>query len=504
MSHSFLRRFVAVSLALILPSGQIVPAFAVPTDSSASNWTRYKAEHLARKTLFAATPATVNALFSAGSATAAVDLLFSNANGPDRSAFQSEMAALTATGFNWGDGGHMSKYYQYRLARDPYEAKAKFWLLFEDIFAVNQNGSSITYRDVQDLHDLLYSHTLGNYQTMVKRVLHNNGNPGDYAQGKFLDLLDQADKRYPNENYARELLQLFLMGEYEPGMSKDAGDPRNYEESDVAALAKILTGFRSDSMTHSVSYDSAYHNTSTGVVFLSGASLANFPFYDTASGTLNLATMEVSIFGNNGLADNAIDYIFAKRSRQIALFLADRIFRFYSHGNPSRSDIDTLANVIEANSFDLLPSLKAFLSSDALYSEASMNSLSYKTPVELTIGTAKMLHADSPSSIDPMLNDTSLLSRFGWTPYFPGSVFGRDGFDDNAKWYTTYLQNQWMTYANRIAYVTSTGSYSISDFLPEATYPILSQTVVTTSTGNAFTGTVELPTGTFDVTPALS
>lgn len=294
------------------------------------------------------------------------------------------------------------------------------------------------------------------------------------------------------------------MGEYEPGMSKDAGDPRNYEESDVAALAKILTGFRSDSVTHEVYYDPSRHNTSTGVTFLSGASSANFPFYDTASGTLDLGAMEAPILGNNGLADNAVDYVFAKRSRQIALFLADRIFRFYAHGNPTRSELDVLASTIEGNSFELLPSVKAFLSSDALYSEASMNSLSYKNPVELTIGTAKLLHAASPSPVDPMLNDTSLLSRFGWSPYFPGSVFGRDGFDDNAKWYTTYLQNQWITYANRIAYVTSTGSYSISEFLPSATYPITSPTVVSTSTGNAFTGSVSLPTGTFDITPALT
>lgn len=220
--RSFFKSVLAVSLAVILPGVQIFPAYAVATDGTAANWTREKAEHLARKALFAATPSMVESLHAAGSATAAVNLLFPDAQGPDRSAFDAEMATLTASGFNWGDGGSMYKYYQYRLARDPYEAKAKFALLFEDIFSVNANGSSIAYRDVRDLHDLLYSHSLGNYKTMVKRVLHNNGAPGDYAQGKFLDLLDQSDKRYPNENYARELLQLFLMGEYEPGESKDA------------------------------------------------------------------------------------------------------------------------------------------------------------------------------------------------------------------------------------------------------------------------------------------
>jgi uncharacterized protein (DUF1800 family) len=53
------------------------------------------------------------------------------------------------------------------------------------------------------------------------------------------------------------------MGEYKPGESKELGSIRNYEESDVAALAKILTGLKSDPTTHTVSYDPAKHNTST-------------------------------------------------------------------------------------------------------------------------------------------------------------------------------------------------------------------------------------------------
>ncbi len=460
---TLLRRLAAVTLALLLPSGQIVPAFAVSTDGTAANWTREKAEHLARKALFAATPAMVDSLYSAGSASAAAALLFPDANGPDRTLFDAEISNLTASGFNWGDGGHMNRLYHYRLARDPYEAKAKLSLLFEDIFSVN-NGSNISYRDVKDLHDLLFRESLGNYKAMVKKVLFN-GVSGDYAEGKFLDLLDQSDKRYPNENYARELLQLFLMGEYEPGESKENGDPRNYEETDVAALAKILTGFRSDPNTHVVTYDPAYHNTSTGVVFLSGSANDAFPFYDSASGTLDLGLMDDSVLGNNGLADNTIDYVFSKRATEISLFVADRLFRFYVHNDPTRGQLDALASVLRSNSFELLPTIRFLLASDAPYSDASMNAVTYKNPVELTVGTLKLLHAGD-SSIDPLLSDTSLLSRFNWTPYFAGSVFGRDGFDDNAKWYSTYLQNQWISYANRIAYSTATGSFDLSQFVP--------------------------------------
>lgn len=59
------------------------------------------------------------------------------------------------------------------------------------------------------------------------------------------------------------------MGEYYPTESKENGDVRNYEEADVQALAKILTGFVSNATTHKVSYDPTKHNTSSGVTFLS-------------------------------------------------------------------------------------------------------------------------------------------------------------------------------------------------------------------------------------------
>jgi hypothetical protein len=114
------------------------------------------------------------------------------------------------------------------------------------------------------------------------------------------------------------------------------------------------------------------------------------------------------------------------RERAISLFLADRICRFYSHGNPSRSELDTFAARIVANDFEILPSVKWFLSSDMMYSDLAMNGIYYKNPLELTIGTVKMLHWNAPGQIDSLLRDGSLLSRFNWSPYFPGSVFGRE------------------------------------------------------------------------------
>jgi hypothetical protein len=55
----------------------------------------------------------------------------------------------------------MYNYYLTKKAFDPYEAKAKFFLIFEDTFSVNNsNSKDITYLDIENTHNLLYSHTL--------------------------------------------------------------------------------------------------------------------------------------------------------------------------------------------------------------------------------------------------------------------------------------------------------------------------------------------------------
>jgi len=62
------------------------------------------------------------------------------------------------------------------LALDPYEAKAKLSLLWYDVFAVNREGD-VRNADIVDQQRLLYSHTLGNYKTMVQRHMFNNSTP---------------------------------------------------------------------------------------------------------------------------------------------------------------------------------------------------------------------------------------------------------------------------------------------------------------------------------------
>ena len=212
--------------------------------------------------------------------------------------------------------------------------------------------------------------------------------------------------------------------------------------------------------------------------------------------------MVAPIGGNNGLGDNTIDYIFAMREEAISLFLADRLYRLYVEGKPSRTDLDAFTVQIRNNNFELLPSVKWLLSSDMMFSDKSMNSLTYKNPLELTIGTIKLLHKDSPNTLDPMLLDTNLLGRINWSPFFPGSVFGRDGFDDNAKFYSSYTQNQWISYTSRVAFDTASGSYLLSELIPATSVEISSPTAISSSTGNTYTGSLVISTAQLNLSAA--
>ncbi|MDD2907278.1 MAG: DUF1800 family protein [Candidatus Gracilibacteria bacterium] len=438
-----LRKIISffVLISLIGNNFFFFKSYAYETNGANNPWTYEKANHLARKAVFGIDGDNVKQLYQAGSAENAVNLLFPSIIGPDRTDFENKLNnIISGTGFSITNADNMRSYYIVKKGYDPYPAKAKLFTLFEDIFSVFVNTSSdINYIDVENTHDMLYSHTLGNYKEMIKRNLYNNGNPGDYSLGKFLDLFNQTNPKYPNENYAREILQLFLMLEYIPSESEKNGNTKNYNDADVAALSKIIMGFESDENTHMVTYNNAI-NTNTKINFLDGnlKSGDSFPFYNETTGEIDVQLLKTPIAGNNGLADNIIDYIFSKREYAISMFLADKLYRFYVAENPTRQELDTISSKIISNNFDIYNTVKWLLASDMMYSDKSMNTIIYKNPLELSIGTANIF------GLNPENIRIWSLINLGWNPYYPPNIFGRDGFDNNGAFFTAYTETQWV------------------------------------------------------------
>lgn len=62
--------------------------------------------------------------------------------------------------------------------------------------------------------------------------------------------------------------------------------------------------------------------------------------------------------------------------------------------------METIANYIESQNFDLLATIKWLLVQDIMYSDEAMNATLYYNPLELSIGMYKLLHANDPNTLD--------------------------------------------------------------------------------------------------------
>lgn len=373
-----------------------------------------KAEYLARRVLLDPTPADVARLSTASSVADAVTMLFAAPSATETAAYQSGVKALTATASTYANPVAFSDVaYTYQLVHDPNQAQLKLYYLWETVFSVDaqDKDEGITYGDVGKLHDTLYADATGSYLTMLEDVQTN------YALDRYLNLT-QSKANNPNENFSRELMQLFMMGASTPLDPTDTNP--NYTEADVNQLAHILTGY-TGTPDHQIKFNPAQHYTGT-TSFLGSA------FNDPA---------------------HVIQYIASKRSQQISLFLASKLMTYYVSETPSAADLTSFASVIEKNNFQILPSLTWLLSSDIMFRPQYMQADHYKTPLELVASYYSTLYGRNNYSVTP---NGTVLGALNFAPYLPGSVFGRDGFNSNALFYSGTILNSWVSNNYRLVH----------------------------------------------------
>ena len=389
-------------------------AFVLHDTNVAPHLGTTKAEYLARRVLLDPTPADVARLSAASSAADAVSLLFAPPSSAETAAYQSGMKALEATAGRYPTPAAFSDVaYTYRLAHDPDQARLKLSYLWENVFSVDaqDKDEGITYGDVGTLHDLLYADATGSYLSMLESVQTN------YALDRYLNLTDSKAAN-PNENFSRELMQLFMMGAYTPLDTADAHP--NYSEADVNALAYILTGYVA-TPDHQIQFRPTQHDNGTKT-FL-GAT-----FNDPS---------------------HVIQYIASQRSQQMSLFLASKLMHYYLSDAPSGEDLTAFASVIEKNKFQILPSLTWLLRSDIMFRPQYMQADRDKTPLELVASYYSTLYGRNDYSVAP---DGSVLAALNFAPYLPGSVFGRDGFNTNALFYSGTILNSWVRSSYRLTH----------------------------------------------------
>ena len=129
-------------------------------------------------------------------------------------------------------GAIVSGWWWYNAINCP-NLKYKMSHFLSTCFTVEMSGSG-TPTEFYDYIRLLLFYSYGNYKTLAKKMTLNNS---------MLTYLNNTtnSKTAPNENYAREFLELFTIGK---GPQIGAGNYTNYTEADIVQAARVLTGFR--------------------------------------------------------------------------------------------------------------------------------------------------------------------------------------------------------------------------------------------------------------------
>ena len=272
----------------------------------------------------------------------------------------------------------MRKWWLKRMIETPRPLEEKMTLFWHGHFASGNRTVQDSYHMLVQ-NQLLRRHATGSFAELAYRIIR------DPAMLKYLDA-DDNRKRSPNENLARELMELFVLGE-----------GRGYSEADIKEGARALTGFtfRDDS----------------------------FEFRDS-----DHDDGEKSILGRSGShhGDDFVRILLSQRA--CSEFVCGKLYRFFVDDSPVPASpaapavIAAMAAQLRAQQYQLKPVLRSLFQSAHFYDPRVRGSV-IKSPVQLVAQAVRGLQAH-PRSLATL---ASGLEFMGQDLFQPPSVKGWDG-----------------------------------------------------------------------------
>jgi uncharacterized protein (DUF1800 family) len=221
---------------------------------------------------------------------------------------------------------------------------------------INTNSARVFYRYFKLFRD----NALGNFKTFIRSI--------STEPGMMYYLNNQANTATaPDENFARELMELFTLG-------KD--DPNNtYTQNDVVEAAKVLTGWRVQNL-----------NTANPVTnFLSGSHKTGNKFF---SSFFSNTIIPGALPAGAGELDQLINMIFAKNT-EVSKYICRRLYRYFVYydidANIETNVLTPLAQTFVANGWNILPVLKQLFKSEHFFDMANRGAY-IKSPFDLVAG----------------------------------------------------------------------------------------------------------------------
>jgi uncharacterized protein (DUF1800 family) len=250
----------------------------------------------------------------------------------------------------------------------PDQLRARIAFAWSEIFVISNIAPNLDPWAMASYMDLLNRNAFGNYRQLLEEVtLHP-------AMGFYLDMLksrkeDPATGRHPNENYAREVLQLFSIGlvqldiEGTPVPGTDGKPVPTYDEDVVQGFAKAFSGW---------SFGGA--DTSDPKAFLKAKANWTIPMQawpsqhsEAAKRLLNGVTLPPYQTPETDLKQ-ALDNIFYHPN--VGPFICQRLLQRLVTSNPSRGQVQRCATTFNDNGFGERGNLKAVIRAILLDAEA--------------------------------------------------------------------------------------------------------------------------------------
>ena len=261
----------------------------------------------------------------------------------------------------------IKKWWLYRMSHTPRPLEEKLTLFWHGHFAT-ANYKVDKPRWMWQQNETLRTHALGNFRTLLAAVSRDPA---------MLVWLDGGENRKgkPNENYGRELLELFTLG---------AGG--GYTEADVKECARAFTGWQLDRDADTFKFNPGEHDD--GVKTFLGQ-----------TGAFN--------------GDDILDVIVKHPST--AHFVCSKLFKFFVHETPSAAEIKPLTKAYFESGYDIRAVMTALLMSPSFYSDTALHS-KMKSPIEYIVTALRTLDAPFSATNNNLLGSGRTMGQELFNP----------------------------------------------------------------------------------------
>jgi hypothetical protein len=252
-----------------------------------------------------------------------------------------------------GDAGtwyrELTYWWYNRMVTEGINMQEKMVLFLHNHFSCERDKVNYPQYMYQQ-NQLFRKFAFGNFKQLVKEVS---------IDPTMLIYLDGNNSRGtgPNENYGRELMELFTLG------------IGNYTENDIKQAAKVLSGWQVKGLT--AAFDPTRWHKETSITIFGKAAQYN--------------------------VNSLVDLIFEQKA--CAEFICRKLYKAFIYYKPDEAFITQMANVLRTNNYEMKPLLRFMLLSDHFY-QASFRASHIKDPQELMVGSLKGLQVKTPDIVN--------------------------------------------------------------------------------------------------------